>query len=186
MIRPKDEIFQYYFYFIQKRMEIFWNKYNSIFPLTDDEVLQNYKFTNVYRALDRVSQYLINNVIYNNDTKFNDKDILFRILFFKIFNKIETWEYLESKLGQISTETFDLKKINKYLALRKDKTPIFSNAYMMTGTHSKYNHLTYKHEKWLEMVKNEMLNDKVFERIIKAKSFEQVYNLLRCSIRYLF
>ena len=179
MIKVKDEIFQYYFYFIQKRMEIFWNRYNSISPLTDDEVLKNYKFTNVYRALDRVSQYLIRNVIYANDNSFNEKDILFRILFFKIFNKIETWEYLENKLGKISIETFDLNKINKLLTNRKNKTPIFSNAYMMTGTHSKYNHLKYKHEKWLEMVKKEMIDEKIFEKIIKAKSLEEVYNLLR-------
>ena len=182
MIKVKDDIFQYYFYFIQKRMEIFWNRYNSILPLTDDDVLQNYKFTNVYRALDRVSQYLIKNVIYNNDIAFNEKDILFRILLFKIFNKIETWEYLENKLGRISIDTFDLNKINDYLKIRKNNNPIFSNAYMMTGTHSKYNHLTYKHEKWLEMVKTEMLDGKVLDKIIKAKSFEEVYKLLReCS-----
>ncbi len=182
MIKVKEDIFQYYFYFIQERMNIFWNKYESISPLTNDEVLQKHKFTNVYRALDRVSQYLIRNVIYNTNYAYHEKDVLFRILIFKIFNKIETWEFLEDKLGMISIETFDLSKINKHLELRKKKTPIFSNAYMMTGTHSKYNHLTFKHEKWLEMVKNEILHNKVLDEIVKADSLEKVYKLLRdCS-----
>ena len=53
---------------------------------------------------------------------------------------------------------------------------------MMTGTHSKYNHLRYKHEKWLLMVKEELLGMKIFDAILKAKSLEQVYLLLRnCS-----
>ena len=61
---PNDTTLQYYFYFIQERMNIFWGKYNHQDHLTDDPILQEYKFTNVYRASDRVSQYLIKNVIY--------------------------------------------------------------------------------------------------------------------------
>lgn len=57
MIKPKEEIFQYYFYFIQERMNIFWNKYKNIRPWTTDEILSVHKFTNVYRAIDRVSQF---------------------------------------------------------------------------------------------------------------------------------
>ena len=42
------------------------------FPLTDDLILREYKFTNSYRASDRVSQYLIKNVIYQNEyTEYN-------------------------------------------------------------------------------------------------------------------
>ena len=37
---------------------------NKSAPWTSDYILQTYKFTNTYRASDRVSQYLINNVIY--------------------------------------------------------------------------------------------------------------------------
>ncbi|MXW20558.1 MAG: hypothetical protein F4Z95_07115, partial [Gammaproteobacteria bacterium] len=61
-------------------------------PWTADTVLRNYKFTNVYRAADRVSQYLIRNVIYRGDLPSSPPDVFFRILIFKLFNKIETWE----------------------------------------------------------------------------------------------
>jgi len=180
MLKVNDEVFKYYFYFVQERTNIFWNKYElSKEPLTNDIILKENKFTNVYRASDRISQYLIRNVIYDKLEGFDERDILFRILIFKIFNKIETWEYLESNIGSISINNFNLLKVNKLLADRMALTPIYNNAYMMTGTHSKYNHLTYKHEKWLQMFHDEIVTEKTLEKIIKAKSLEQVYRALR-------
>lgn len=181
MIKPKEEIFQYYFYFIQERMNIFWNKYNNTQPLTTDEILRVHKFTNVYRAMDRVSQYLIRNVIYKENS-FLDEDILLRIIVFKIFNKPDTWEYLENKVGLITIKNFDLNRINQALFELKQVQPIFNNAYMMTGTHSLYNHLNYKHEKWLEMVKNELIGNSILKKIINSNLLSEVYELLRsCS-----
>lgn len=49
MIIPNEDIFPYYFYFMQERMNIFWNKYDQIQPLTNDMILEINKFTNVYR-----------------------------------------------------------------------------------------------------------------------------------------
>jgi hypothetical protein len=181
MIKPKEEIFQYYFYFIQERMNIFWNKYNNTQPWTKDEILSFYKFTNVYRAMDRVSQYLIRNVI-NNENSFSDEDVLLRIIVFKIFNKPDTWEYLENRVGVITIKNYDLKRINRALLELKQVQPIFNNAYMMTGTHSLYDHLNYKHEKWLEMVKYELIGKSIFKKIINSNSLSEVYKLLRnCS-----
>ena len=181
MIKPKEEIFQYYFYFVQERMNIFWNKYDRKLPWTTDEILRKHKFTNVYRAADRVSQYLIKNVIYQENS-FTPEDTLLRILVFKIFNKPETWEYLEKKVGVITLKNFDLQKINKALLEQKNNHPIFNNAYMMTGTHSLYNHLQYKHEKWLEMVKKEIIGGSILKKILDSKSLSEVYEgLRRCS-----
>jgi hypothetical protein len=183
MINCNEEIFKYYFYFIHERMSIFWNRYEcSDQPLTNDDIFKTYKFTNVYRASDRISQYLIKNVIYYEIEDFSERDILFRILIFKIFNKIETWEYLENNFGRIKIDSFNLERINELLTRQKMSFPIFSNAYMMTGTHSLYNYLTFKHEKWLQMIKDEILEKDILDQIIKAKSLEQVYNFLRgCS-----
>lgn len=184
MIQIREEAFKYYFYFLQERMNIYWKKCKGqIGQLSDDDILNTYKFTNVYRSTDRVSQYLIRNVIYNEDvTDFNEVDILLRIIIFKIFNKIETWEYLENKLGVLRQSNFNLDKINMLLLERRQNQPIFNNAYMMTGTHKNYNHLNYKHEKWLQMVNNELLNNGIFRRIIKAKSLNEIFDLLNsCS-----
>ncbi|TKG89248.1 hypothetical protein EYV94_26000 [Puteibacter caeruleilacunae] len=181
MIKPKEEIFKYYFYFVQERMNIFWNKYDRVRPWTTDEILKVHKFTNVYRAMDRVSQYLIRNVIYSENS-FSDEDVLLRILVFKIFNKPDTWEYLEDRVGTITVNNFELDRINRALLELKQVQPIFNNAYMMTGTHSLYNHLNYKHEKWLDMVKKEIVGNSTLRRIIDSNSLSEVFELLRdCS-----
>jgi hypothetical protein len=100
--------------------------------ITEDEVIRTYKFTNVYRCCDRVSQYLIRKVIYAE--KFNTKDSFLRIIFFKLFNKIETWELLEQKFGVISEENFCLKKYKQFLDVEMNNGRVlYSNAYMMAS-----------------------------------------------------
>ena len=129
---PNDDTLKYYFYFIQERMNIFWRKCEDCGTLTNDPIFREYKFTNVYRACDRVSQYLIRNVIYKDLDKYTPEDVLLRILVFKVFNRIETWEYL-SKQTDIRVSNFNVEQLSKILSKRQKKHPIFSNAYMMTG-----------------------------------------------------
>lgn len=175
----RDEAFRYYFYFIQERMDIFWKRYNGqTGKLTDDPILAKHKFTNVYRSQDRVSQYLINNVIYNQTEQFTELDTILRIVVFKIFNNIDTWKFLESKYGVISYRNFDVNKINALLLGRIQERPIFSAAYMMTGSHRKYDAWNFKHEKWLAMVSEELISQKGFDKILAAKSLQQVYEIL--------
>ena len=73
---------------------------------TDDIILREYKFTNAYRASDRVSQYLIKNVIYQSG--YTEEDTIFRVLFFKTFNNIETWEKLENTFGSLNYRNFEV------------------------------------------------------------------------------
>lgn len=181
LVIPNDEVFRYYFYFIQERMKMFWRKCEGKCILTEDPILQEYKFTNVYRACDRVSQYLLSHVIYNKVESYTPEDMLLRILVFKIFNKIETWEYIRQTYGEITTDHFDVKRISRLLSERQQYAPIFNNAYMMTGSHKRYDYLPTKHEKWLTMVMEEFLGEDVVENILHAKSLEEVYNLLRGS-----
>ncbi len=181
-IIPNDEVFRYYFYFIQERMNMFWRRCEDRCVLTKDPILREYKFTNVYRVCDRVSQYLLSHVIYNKVEAYTPEDMLLRILVFKIFNKIETWEYIEQTYGEISINHFDVKEISLLLSARQIYAPIFNNAYMMTGSHKRYDYLPTKHEKWLTMVKKEFLGEGVVDKILQAQSLEEVYKLLRnCS-----
>lgn len=181
-IIPNDSVFRYYFYFIQERMSMFWRKCEGKRVLTEDPILREYKFTNVYRACDRVSQYLLRYVIYKEVEKYSPEDMLLRILVFKIFNKIETWEYVKQVYGEITLHHFDVKQISHLLSERQVYAPIFNNAYMMTGSHKKYDYLSTKHEKWLTMVKDEFIGEGVVTKMLKAKSLEEVYTLLRgCS-----
>lgn len=179
-IQPNEEILKYYFYFIQERMNVFWRKLNGESNLTDDPILKKYKFTNVYRACDRTSQYLIKDVIYKDISAYSAEDVLLRILIFKIFNKIETWDYLSKVLPEpITIKNFDPHFISQILSKRQKTHPIFNNAYMMTGSHQLYNHLSSKHEKWLTMVKQEFIDSSTFSKILETSSLEELFNLLR-------
>lgn len=183
-MKIREEAYKYYFFFVQERMNIFWKRYEGKSAnLTSDNILARHKFTNVYRAQDRVSQFLIKNVIYNSEHKtLNEIDTLLRILVFKVFNNIDTWVFLEQKFGVISTTNFNVEAISKALAERIALRPIFSAAYMMTGSHDKYKMYSSKHERWLRMIEQEILKKKVFEKIIKANSLSSIYDiLLNCS-----
>ena len=63
---------------------------------TKNEILKEYRFTNCYRVCDRVSQYLVREII-NKDYE-NNRELLFHILLFKTFNKIHTWEWIQHVL----------------------------------------------------------------------------------------
>lgn len=182
-MKIREEAFRYYFYFMQERMNIFWQRNshscNLFCNLTDDPILSEYKFTNVYRVCDRVSQYLVRNVIYNTKNNYSAQDTILRIILFKIFNRIDTWEYLEQKLGAITVSNFDIMVISNLLAERIKSQPIFSAAYLMTGTHANYSDgYTYKHEKWLNMLQSEIMNIKTIEKILNCQSMKELYEIL--------
>lgn len=159
-------------------MNIFWKKCEDCDCLTEDPILQEYKFTNVYRACDRVSQYLIRNVIYKDLDKYSKEDVLLRILVFKVFNKIETWEYINS-FTDITINSFDVERLSKALTKRQSNAPIFSNAYMMTGSYSGYRGINTKHQVWLQMIEDEFIKGGGFKQVLCATSMAQVYNQLR-------
>ena len=177
-IVPNDATFKYYFYFIQERMNMFWRKFDNSRILTEDPILQEYKFTNVYRACDRVSQYLIRNVISKDLSKYSAEDMLLRILVFKVFNRISTWEYLE-EVYPVSKDSFDVNELSQLLSERQKSMPIFSNAYMMAGSHSKYEHIDSKHQVWLKMIEDEFISMHGFREILNSSSMSDVYNQLR-------
>ena len=96
---PKSTIvYDTYWRFAVERQEVFFRRvWGSSPPWTNDSILARFKFTNAYRASDRVSQYLIRHVIYEGST--STEEVFFRTLLFKTFNRIETWELLKASLG---------------------------------------------------------------------------------------
>lgn len=74
-------VYETYWRFAAERQAIFFKRFRGFAPpWTDDPVFMQYKFTNVYRASDRVSQYLIKYVIYRGDQ--SAAEVFFRILLF--------------------------------------------------------------------------------------------------------
>lgn len=171
------EIFDTYWRFAAKREAIFFKRFRAEkAPWTKDHILQRYKFTNAYRASDRVSQYLIRHVIYEGEQHPNE--IFFRTILFKTFNKIETWKLLLDNLGQISWREYDFRAYDRILTSAKDaKTSIYSGAYIMPSGGRSFGHKT-KHRNHLKLLQK-MMDDELPSRIGDAKSMQEVFELLR-------
>src|SRR5450755_2376076 len=91
-------VFDTYWRFAAKRQALFMQRVaGAPRPWTDDHVLGSHRFTNVYRAADRVSQYLIRNVLYAGTQ--TEEEVFFRALLFKIFNRIDVWEEISAYVG---------------------------------------------------------------------------------------
>src|SRR5262245_27577252 len=100
-------VYDSYWRFAAERQNVFFRRISGTLPpWTSDPIIAAFKFTNAYRASDRVSQYLIRSVIYSATLCPSPEDTVFRILLFKLFNKIETWQLLQEKIGHISWKTF--------------------------------------------------------------------------------
>ena len=164
-----------YWKFAAERQEIFYNRINGTSVLTADPILLKHKFTNAYRAADRVSQYLLREIIYKGDQAPNE--LLFRILLFKLFNKIETWELLQHELDTLTWANFSFELYNNVLqqALKAGE-PIYSGAYLMASGKSSFGYAR-KHQNHLKLI-GEMMRYQLADRIGEAQSLEAVYNLL--------
>lgn len=145
-------------------------------PWTSDPILQQYRFTNAYRASDRVSQYLIRRVIYRSDLPDNPKEVVFRILLFKLFNRIDTWELMENEFGPPTLERFQFAAIADLFDLaRRQGRKLYSAAYIMPSTGPLGERV--KHRGHLKLV-NWTVNDNLAAKIAEAPSLEVAFNLL--------
>ncbi|MFS0513733.1 nucleotide kinase domain-containing protein [Nostoc sp. UIC 10607] len=179
-MQVRQEIFDTYWRFAAMRQEVFFNKINNVPPpWTSDPIINTYKFCNAYRASDRVSQYLIKNVIYDEKRSKNEEEVILRILLFKIFNKIETWEYLENKIGDyITLSNFDS---NVYSDILQEAMNlgyvIYTSAYMSCA--SKEFGYDKKHQNHLALIDKMVVQDRVVNRIVKAKNLEAVFQIIQ-------
>ena len=161
--KPKTTIvFDTYWIFAAKRQDIFFKRVNGIAsPWTNDPVLSQYKFTNAYRASDRVSQYLIKHVIKSGSQKSNE--LFFRIILFKLFNKIGTWKALEKINGEVSFKNYDFETYNDVLKKLKADGTIYSSAYIMASGRSSFGY-PKKHQNHLKLLER-MMSDNLPEKI---------------------
>jgi hypothetical protein len=143
-------------------------------PWTDDPILQRYRFTNAYRVLDRVSQYLVSEVAYAGSQAISD--VVLRTVLFKIFNKTTTWEALCSEFGRPSAHNFDPKTYGDFLSdVRASGRRIYSNAYIVPPLRSLPRP---KHAGHLQLIAM-MLEDGFPGRVAAAESLGEMYDLLR-------
>lgn len=171
----KSNVYDTYWKFAVSRNEVFTRRLTDPYgPWTNDPVIRANRFTNIFRASDRVSQYLIS-LQYSEEH--DVKEAFFKTLLFKIFNKIETYNYLDKELGNISSRNFSVDEYDSLLTLRMaNKQTIYSAAYIMPSAGSVFG-FKYKHTNHLALL-DKMLKDRAFDKIAESKKLEDVYNLL--------
>jgi hypothetical protein len=145
-------------------------------PWTQDPILQRFRFTNTFRAADRVTQYLIGQVQYRDDRSQAPNELFFRTMLFKLFNKISTWQLLERELGPISWQSSDMSELDAVLdkAINQGQR-IYSAAYIMPAPQLGHKR---KHTNHLHLLRS-MMADSLPGRIDRARSLAEVYELLR-------
>ncbi len=177
LTKPKrSELYDAYWLFASKRFDVFVKRLtDSVGPWTKDVVISNHRFTNVFRASDRVSQYLIK--LQYEENYQNIENVFFRTILFKIFNKIETYTSLLNKLGSITFETYSFEKYDEILTYElARKNTIYSAAYIMPSAGNVFGH-KFKHSNHLALI-SKMMEEKLFDKIKDSKSLKEVYHLL--------
>jgi hypothetical protein len=172
---PRAKIYEKYWYFAAERQLVFFRRLNGYpEPWTEDKILQQFKFCNAYRASDRVSQFLIKHVLYSQP--YNPEDLVFRTILFKIFNKIETWMFLEQHLGQITLDNFNFDLYDSLLKRARETFPIYTSAYMSCA--NKAFGFDTKHQNHLALIEM-MIRDGAIRRILEANSFKEIFLILK-------
>ena len=177
-MKKRQEVFDLYWYFACERQNIFWKKINGEpAPWTHDKILQEYKFCNSYRVNDRVSQYLLKNVIYNGNN-YTYEDMLFRIILFKLFNKESTWELLSKNFGDILLKNFNTKKYSIVLENAiANGIKIYNDAYISCA--NKAFGYDRKHDNHLALLDKMFNIDKMQDKIIKCNTMQDAFNIIK-------
>jgi hypothetical protein len=165
--------YETYWRFAAERLAIFYRRLRDpVGPWTTDPILRAYRFTNVFRATDRVSQYLIREIQYGTDRSQDPREVFFRTILFKIFNKIETWEALEYAHGPLCWRTVDLEAVDQTLSrLRAGGQRIYSAAYIMPAPPFGREG---KHANHLALIAL-MMADRLADRLRQAPDLRAVY-----------
>lgn len=97
-------------------------------PWTNDIYLRDYKYTNVYPDLDRGSIYIQDEIKNIEDAK----DKFFRIIVYRLFNRIQTFEQIKH---MIFVDKFDTDMcIDILKTFRSQGNKILTDAFLVTGT----------------------------------------------------
>jgi hypothetical protein len=169
-------VFDSYWKFAVERLNIYYRRLvDPDGPWTQDPIIAAHRFTNSYRAADRVSQFLIRDVQYREDRSQAPTEVFFRTLLFKMFNKIDTWRNLERELGPLSWQSCDLNRVSDLLDQEMSRgSRIYSAAYIMPSPNLGHKR---KHANHLALLA-QMIDDGLPGRLARSSSLAEVYEMI--------
>lgn len=104
-------------------------------PWTEDKFLRDYKFTNVYRELDRSSQYQIKTIML--DDSLNLTDLVWKLMVYRLFNNPETFSSVHAQKWKNSIPDYNQYNEDEFAefiaAIRRDGKNPFTTAYYINS-----------------------------------------------------
>jgi hypothetical protein len=169
-------VFDSYWKFAAERLGVYYRRLvDPDGPWTHDPIIAAHRFTNSYRAADRVSQFLIREVQYREDRSQAPMEVFFRTMLFKLFNRIETWNNLEREVGPLSWQSCDLNRISDILDREISRgSRIYSAAYIMPSPSLGHKR---KHANHLALLAR-MIDDGLPGRLARMSSLSTVYQTI--------
>jgi alpha-glutamyl/putrescinyl thymine pyrophosphorylase clade 1 len=175
---PRPQVYDLYWYLAAERQAVFEHRLaGSPWPWTPDEILREFKFCNVFRAADRVSQYMIRDVCYHNEPC-SDVDRIFQIVAFRMFSKIATWKTVHQVLDRYPTLD-DLASGSFTKALEHAKLVnggLYTGAFILCAGDAYGRKL--KHLNHVELFRHMFLVSDLGVKLQEADSLQQVYQRL--------
>lgn len=132
--------------------------------------MRDYFFCNTYRVLDKGCQFLIHEVIEKGSQ--DPVEVVFRVILYYTFTKIETYEILENALGPLTWKTYSREKYSDVLG-NIDAT-LYTGAYIKPAPHFGFKENYMNHLCLLEsLMENELAG-----RLLIAPYMADVYEYL--------
>ncbi len=175
-MQRREDVYRAYWTFAAERQRIFERRIaGQPAPWTDDPILARYRFTNVWRMSDRVTQFLIRDVIYAQPELPAD-DLLVRIVLARLFSKPSTWRVIEERLGPVRRATLADRRLPPLLEELRATGPIYTSAFILCATKA-YGH-DRKHLNHLALVRDMVRGRRLPRALAAARQLKDVYEAL--------
>lgn len=178
---PVDERNMYLFwYWMSERQEIFHKRYilKQDPPWTEDTIFQTYKFTNVFRSLDRGTVFWKENIMDVWMRVFDGpehafKQILFDTLVYRHFNYIKTWQAIEQPVR--------LRRWDKVFSTLWNLDRVYTNAHNVTGVRWDDSDIKVENSMFLLKTWDRHL-DAYTEALKNCKTMEEAFDYVKANI----
>ena len=176
----RDGVYKLYWTFASRRQAVFEARLaGERWPWSADPILQTYKFCNVFRAADRVSQFMIRDIAYGSDTETTPRDRVFQIVAFRTFSRISTWRAVTGVLG--GAPRLDHLRSGAFAdALEHARTQLgglYTGAFILCA--SKAFGFDEKHRNHVALFRHMFLDNACAERVLQAPALADVVALLQ-------
>ena len=190
---PADNIRLHYQYFklfyetMYERLQIWKRRFvdKKSFPWTENPILRDYKFTNVYRELDRSSQWQINNIMLKEDPS-DLRNYVWKVMVYRMFNSWESFQWIQDNKGWLGgiPDYQDYNEEEFYRTIKEVRANginPFTNAYLlMSGIEPGSSRDDFYIRKGIRDLRNR-IDDGMIIKIQKAETPEEIIKML-CSI----